>query len=74
LRSHQPFETVQKAIEDNLDIISSTNVFEKMSDRLYFEDTDEGQEMLAEIRDLSDLLDAYRMGYLKEGVRRHKGM
>lgn len=74
LRSHQPFETVQKAIEENLDIISSTNVFEKMSDRLYFEDTDEGKEMLAEIRDLEDLLDAYRMGYLKEGVKRHKGM
>ncbi len=74
LRSHQPFETVQKAISDNLDIISSTNVFEKMTDRLYFEDTDEGQEMLAEIRDLGDLLDAYRMGYLKEGVHRHKGM
>lgn len=74
LRSHQPFETVQKAIEENLDIISSTNVFEKMSDRLYFEDTDEGKEMLAEIHDLEDLLDAYRMGYLKEGVKRHKGM
>ena len=30
--------------------------------------------MLAEIHDLEDLLDAYRMGYLKEGVKRHKGM
>lgn len=74
LRSHQPFENVQKAIEENRDIVSSNDVFEKRKDRLYFADTDEGREMLAEIRDLSDLLDAYRMGYLKEGVHRHKGM
>lgn len=74
LRSHQPFENVQKAIEENRDIVSSNDVFEKRRERLYFADTDEGREMLEEIRDLSDLLDAYRMGYLKEGVHRHKGM
>ncbi len=75
LRSHQPFETAQKAIEENVDIVSSTNVFEKLTDRLYFADTDEGKEMIADIRDLNDLLDAYRGGYLKEGVQRvHKGM
>ena len=74
LRSHQPFESVQKAIEENCDIVSRTDVFEKMKDRLYFADTDEGREMLADIQDLNDLLEAYRMGYLKEGVQRHKGM
>ncbi len=74
LRSHQPFETAQKAIEENVDIISSTNVFQKMSDRLYFADTDEGKEMLADIQDLTDLLEAYRTGEIKEGIRSHKGM
>lgn len=74
LRSHQPFESVQKAIEENMDIISSSDVFEKMKERLYFEDTDEGLEMIEDIQDLNDLLDAYRMGYLKEGVHHHKGM
>ena len=74
LRSHQPFESVQKAVEENIDIISSTDVFEMMHERLYFEDTDEGKELRADICDLKDLLEAYRMGYLKEGVRHYKGM
>ncbi len=74
LASHQPFETTEKAIRENMDIVSRTDVFEKLSNRLYFEDTDEGKAMKEEIADLTDLLEAYRQGCLKEGVHRGKGM
>ncbi len=65
LRVHEPFQSMQKAIEENSDIVSSVDVFETTARRLLVEDTDEGEEIRARIRDLKLLVEAYRTGLIK---------
>jgi fructose-1,6-bisphosphatase-3 len=66
LISHDPFESTQKAIEEEKDIHSTTMVLEKEVERKRVKDTDEGIVMKAKIKDLEMLLDAYRLGLIKE--------
>lgn len=66
LRQHEPFETVEKAIAENKDIVSSVDVFETTEKRMLVGDTDEGKRMKAEVEDLKLLVSAYKMGILKE--------
>lgn len=66
LRNHGPFESTQKAILDNLDILSTKDVFEPSGKRVYVEDTDEGARLKDQIADLKKLLAAYADGSVKE--------
>lgn len=66
LRSHGTFESVSHAIADNMDILSSVNVFETNEKRLCVEDTDEGARLREQIADLKSLLQAYAEGALSE--------
>ena len=66
LVSHDPFESTQKAIEEEKDIHSTTMVLEKEVERKRVKDTDAGEVMKTQIRDLEMLLDAYRLGFIKE--------
>lgn len=66
LRSHSPFESLQKAIEQNGDILSVVNVVETSQKRICVEDTDEGARLKEKIQDLRALVQAYRTGVLKE--------
>jgi len=66
LRSHGPFESTQKAISENLDILSTKDMFEPSGKRIYVADTDEGAEMKERIADLKLLLAAYADGSIKE--------
>lgn len=66
LRSHGPFESTQKAISENLDILSTTDMFEPSGKRIYVADTDEGAGMKERIADLKQLLAAYADGSIKE--------
>lgn len=66
LRSHGSFESTQKAIAENSDILSTTDMFEPSGQRLYVEDTDEGAEKKERIQDLKRLLAAYADGVIKE--------
>ncbi len=66
LRSHGPFESTQKAIAENLDILSAKDMFEPSGKRIYVADTDEGAQMKERIADLKRLLAAYADGSLKE--------
>ena len=66
LVQHQPFESRQKAIEEGLDIKSSTSLVEYAQNRVMVRDTDKGRELRIQIHDLQKLLAAYRMGLLKE--------
>ena len=66
LRSHEPFESTQKAIRENRDILSTVSIFETSAERILIEDTDEGARYQARIRDLEALLDAYRAGLIQE--------
>jgi len=64
LSAHMPFESVEKAIAENLDIHSTTSVFETMQNRVRVMDTDIGQDISERIYDLSLLHAAYKAGEL----------
>jgi fructose-1,6-bisphosphatase-3 len=66
LASHEPFESIQKAIEEEKDILSTTIVLEHTNARIRVADTDIGLELEHQIEDLSMLLAAYRKGLIKE--------
>jgi fructose-1,6-bisphosphatase-3 len=66
---HEPFESTTKAIEEGLDIRSTTIVVELSSHRQIVKDTDKGAELKQQISDLANLLYAYRNGLIKEHER-----
>ncbi len=65
LVAHNPFESTQKAIEEEKDIHSTTMVVEKELERKRVKDTDAGEVIKGQIKDLEMLLDAYRLGFVK---------
>ncbi|MBI1881867.1 MAG: fructose-1,6-bisphosphatase [Chloroflexi bacterium] len=67
LAAHDPFESTQKAIEEEQDIHSRTEVVETTPTRIRVKDTDLGREMQQQIKELQQLLHAYRVGLIKEG-------
>lgn len=67
LRAHEPFQTTQKAIGENLDIVSTVDIFETASHRILVGDTDNGEILKGQIEDLKLLLEAYQSGLIKEG-------
>lgn len=60
IKAHQPFESVEKVLEENKDIESTSTMFETEADRIMVGDTDEGKEIKEEIQMLKKLLEAYR--------------
>ena len=66
LVSHEPFESTQKAIKEEKDILSSTVVLEQTVVRKRVGDTDIGCGLKLQIKDLEMLLAAYRKGLIKE--------
>lgn len=66
LVSHERFETYQKLIEAEKDIVSVTRSEELNSRRTYIYDTNKGDEIKEIINDLMALLDAYRSGTITE--------
>ncbi len=68
LRAHQPFENIEKVVLENSDIKSAVNVFKVMKDRMRVEDTDEGQLIKNEIKDLKLLIHAFKLGVIKEDI------
>lgn len=66
LTTHEPFESTQKAIEEETDILSTSVAFEQVFVRKKVEDTDAGDEIKNQIEDLVILLKAYRSGIIKE--------
>ncbi|MEX2464230.1 MAG: fructose-1,6-bisphosphatase [Balneolaceae bacterium] len=66
LASHEPFESIQKAIKEEQDIRSEIRVVEKNVKRIRVRDTDDGKIILKKIAELNKLLKAYRTGLIKE--------
>lgn len=66
LVQHEPFTSTQKAIEEGLDIKSTTQIVELSSKRMMVKDTDKGRELMIQIEDLKKLLVAYQNGIIKE--------
>lgn len=66
LSSHEPFTSIKKAIEEERDILSSTIILEQVTTRKRVSDTDIGNDLKKQIRELEMLLIAYRKGLIKE--------
>lgn len=68
LRTHQPFESVEKAIHEDEDIASKSEYIYTAPQRILVRDTDEGGRKQALIRDLTALVEAYQSGVIAQGV------
>lgn len=66
LAAHEPFESIEKAVEEGSDIHSHTILVEYTGRRRTVADTDIGRELQVTIRDLEELLQAYRSGVIVE--------
>ena len=66
LRTHQPFESTEKAVNENIDILSQKNILETENHRILVEETDEGEVLRERVYDLKQLVKAYQLGWLKE--------
>ncbi len=69
LAAHEPLESTQAAIEQELDIHSSRRVVESAGERTLVADTDNGKKLKSRIDDLGRLLRAYRRGDIAEKPR-----
>ncbi|MCR5391176.1 MAG: fructose-1,6-bisphosphatase [Lachnospiraceae bacterium] len=66
LAAHEPFESVEKAVETGSDIHSDTVLVQHVEKRKMVADTDIGNEIKERISQLEQLLAAYRAGVLVE--------
>ena len=66
--AHEPFVSLQKAIEDNADIKATIDVQDILATKgqMTIRDTDKGKEIEAEIQSLEMLVQAYEYGLIKE--------
>ena len=60
IKAHQPFESIEKALSDNTDIVSSSRLIETEKNRIMVKDTDNGRRIMEEIDDLYELLEYYK--------------
>ena len=66
LSCHDPFVPVEEAIRSEVDLHSTSQVVYKPERRLRVADTDTGDELRGRIKDLKNLLTAYREGTIKQ--------
>lgn len=66
ISAHQPFTSVEDAIDGNVDILSETVVSESASSKIKVRDMDDGAVLQRKIEDLKQLLAAYEAGEIKE--------
>ena len=66
LRTHQPFVSAEKAVNENIDIVSQKNILETENHRILVEETDEGEILRERVHDLKQLVKAYQLGWIKE--------
>lgn len=72
LVQHEPFTSIQQAVEEGMDIKSTTQIVEMSSKRMMVKDTDRGKELMQQIEDLKKLLYAYNAGWIKEKQKEPK--
>ena len=70
LRTHQPFESVEKAIHEDEDIASKSEYIYTAPQRIQVCDTDEGVRKRELVRDLEALVEAYQNGLIPQGLGR----
>ena len=65
LAEHASFESKRKAIQEEVDIVSTRSMIEHATKRISVGDTDIGADIHQQIQNLNQLLDAYREGIVK---------
>lgn len=70
LVSHEPFESTEKAITEETDILSSRILLEQVVKRKMVGDTDIGFELKNQLHELKLLLLAYKKGLIKEQTKK----
>ena len=60
LCAHEPFDSIEKAIEQRKDIHSEVTVFETRQNRLLVRDTDVGKSLLEQLKGLKLLLEEFK--------------
>lgn len=68
LVSHEPFESREKAIKEDIDVLPTTVFIEKDLPRVYVGDTDNGIEIKESIIALKALLKAYYSGAIEQRI------
>lgn len=71
LVQHEPFTSMEDAIQQGTDIKSTTQIVEMSNRRMLVADTDKGTELRQQIDDLKELLYAYRHGLIKESEKKY---
>lgn len=72
LVQHEPFTSTEDAIKRGTDIKSTIQIIEMSTNRMRVADTDKGDELRQQIKDLEELLYAYRHGFIKERETKKK--
>ncbi len=66
LVQHEPFTSAEEAIRNGTDIVSTIQLVELSQKRMRVRDTDKGHELQEQVKELSELLYAFRHGIIKE--------
>ena len=66
LRTHQPFESAEKAILEDEDILSRSEIIYTAPRRMLVADTDAGREKAELVGDLRQLIAAFQSGAIQE--------
>jgi fructose-1,6-bisphosphatase-3 len=66
LAEHKPFDSAQKAVQEDVDLESTTTIIYSYPRRQFVKDTDRGAAIEQRIGALKQLLKAYRKGMIKE--------
>ena len=66
LEAHPPFETMEKAVLDETCLNSQVVMEQNMKSRRKVADTDDGKALAVRVKELEELLKAYRSGLLVE--------
>lgn len=70
LSANKPFESIQKAVEDESDLKTEIIIDDRVTKRKMVGDTDIGKELKNQIDALMALLDAYRKGKIAEKIKK----
>ena len=66
LTAHEPFTTTERAVAEEQDIVSNRVAVRYSSQREHVKDTDNGRAIEKRIKELRELLEAYRNGLIRE--------
>lgn len=66
ITSHAPFESIRDIIEKNHEMMSQKYIVEKVDRRILIEDTDQGKELLENVKDLKNLMFLYDSGVISQ--------